>query len=298
MFKEYKFKCTEVSKLLSSPREGNLPTEKQIEKALLALKKENYFSLTQSDLEALVIVINKYAEYSPSKVSQSIMGFLCEIYSEEIYGLSTPHKFLETTNRGFQVNGTLCEKIAIELLLRTDGVEYKKNKKMFQNDHFVGIPDILHGKSLKEIKIINNMPEFLYLKNVKADKEDENQLQFYMDVADMDTGELIYVLTGLHPDQMKKYAETARERYLSLGYESSKIDRMVTNDCKNYDFTFMPDSERIIRHSFKKNVTLIRFAKRKVTSCRNWLDKFHDKMTNKNGGTVTETEPDQQEDNV
>lgn len=297
MFKEYKFKCNEATKLLSSPREGNLPTEKQIEKALLALKKDNYFSLTQGDLEALMIVINKYAEYSPSKIGQSVMGFLCEIYSEEVYGLSTPHKFLETTNRGFQVNGTLCEKIALEILLKTDGIEYKKNTKMFQNDHFIGIPDILHGKSLKEIKIVTNMPEFLILKNTKSDKDDENQLQFYMDVSDCDAGELIYVLTGLHPTQMKKYAEVAKERYTSLGYSEEKIAKMVAKDCKNYDFSFMADSDRIIRHSFKKNVTLIRFARRKVTSCRNWLDRFHEKMTNQNGVTVENTEAEQ-EDNL
>jgi len=298
MFKEYKFRCNQASRLLSTPREGSLPTEKQVEKALLALKKEDYFALTKTDIEALIVVINKYAEYSPSKVSQSLLGFLCEIYSEEIYAISVPSKFIESTNRGFQVNGTLCEQIAIDILLKIDGVGYKKNTKQFFNDYFTGIPDIIHDNSVKEIKIVNNLPEFLLLKTLKAEKEDENQLQFYMDVADCPTGELIYVLTGLHPTQVPKYAETAAARYSSLGYSSSKIASSVAKDCKNYNFSFMNDEDRVIRHTFKKNTTMIRFAKRKVTSCRNWLDRFHLKMTGKDGVTIGETEADQPEDNV
>lgn len=276
-FKEYKFPATEVSNLISMPKTAAPPTEKQIEKAINILNKEYLLGISTTETKDLITVINKYADYSPNKASSTLVKYLCDIYTQEALGLGVMMKFQENSNRSYQVNGTKSESVALEILSRVDGIQYKKNTKMIENDFFIGKPDIVHENSIKEIKTIINYPNFMYAMQTKPNKYDQYQLQTYMDLADCDTGEIIYVATGLHPEEFDKYIEYARNYFLELGVDPKKIEKRVNSIAKNVKFDTIPDFQRIHRFPFKKNPEMIRFARKRVTFARNWLSRWHDK---------------------
>lgn len=276
-FKDYKFPCTEVPNLLGSAKGSTLPTPKQVEKALNVLNKEYLLGITKTDTNDLISVIQKYNDYSPNKMSGSLMRYLCEIYTVEVLGIMPIVKFSELSTRSYQINGTKNESVAIDILSRVDGISYEKNTKMFENEYFIGRPDILHKNTLKEIKTVANYNQFLYIFNSKPNRDDQYQMQCYMDLVDAPEGELIYVATGIHPDEYVKYIQFAKKFYEDAGFDEKKVNKKLKTLEKSCRLDGMEDLKKVKRFVFKKNPEMIRFAKKKVTFARNELIKIDEK---------------------
>lgn len=278
-FKEYKFPCTEVPNLLGSAKGNTMPTPKQIEKALNVLNKEYLLGITKTDTNDLISVIQKYNDYSPNKMSSSLMRYLCEIYTAEVLGIMPIVKFSEISTRNYQINGTKNEAVAISIISRVDDVSYDKNTKQFENEYFIGKPDILYKNTVKEIKTVANYNQFLYIFNSKPNRDDQYQMQCYMDLVDAPEGELIYVATGIHKDEYDKYIQFAKKFYEDAGLDEQKVNRRLKMLEKSCRLESINDLRRVKRFVFKKNQEMIRFAKKKVTFARNELIKIDEKYT-------------------
>lgn len=257
------------------------PTPIQLEKALLALSKDNLLGLTDTDISSVMTVLNKYAMYSHEKVASNTKDFLFDLYCRIEYGVNKISLLPESSNRSFQLNGTQSERFAIDILSAIDGVQYEKNRDRYENDFFIGKPDIMLPNEVKEIKTVCNLAKFLSIGMSKEPKGSQFQLQSYFDLLDFDSGEIVYVLVGLNGTERDRYLEFAREKYASEGWSASEIGKMLIKLEKNCDFDYFPHEKRVIRRQFKRNPYMIRLARKKVTAARAFLAKIDAKF-NKN----------------
>lgn len=277
-FKTLRFNAKEIGFLIPDPRNQPTATAKQLESALQALSKENMLSLTATDCNHILTVLNKHILYSSEKVSGGVKTFLCETYAEIMFGIQKISFLPEVSNRMFQISGSKSEKFAIDLLSAVDGCQYEKNKASFSNDYFIGKPDIIIADGVKEIKTVHNLSNFMSLFFQKDSKGHQFQLQCYLDLVDVDNGEIVYVLTGLNGTERDRYIEYAKNKYTEDGLTEHEISRNLKKIERNCDFDHIPYEKRVFRRSFKKNPYMIRLAKKKVTAARAFLSKIDAKF--------------------
>lgn len=277
-FKTLRFNPKEVGFLIPDPKNQFTATPKQLESALLAMSKENMLSLTATDINHILTVVNKHLLYSSDKVSGGTKTYLCDLYTEIMHGIQKISFLPEVSNRMFQINGTKSEKFAIDLLSAVDSYQYEKNKATFSNDYFSGKPDIITDNDVKELKTVANLSNFIALAFQKDSKQHQFQLQCYLDLVDADTGEIVYVLTGLNGDERDRYLEYAKKKYENDGLTEAEIGRNLKKLEKNCDYDHIPYEKRVLRRSFKRNPYMIRLARKKVTSARVYLSKIHAKF--------------------
>lgn len=277
-FKNYLFPCKEVNTLVSRKKAGYLPSETQVQKALNALSRDNLLAMPATDIENILVVIQKYAEQTPKGLSGTLSSYLTDIYLNQCLDVNRLPAYEDESAREYQLNGSRNEKVAIEIISRVDNAEYVKNKTSFENDYFRGIPDVLTGHSVFEIKTRHLYASFIKYLFQKPSRSDFYQLQCEMDVAGVDEGELIYVATGINQSDRSKYLENCRSAMEARGMNDKKIENTIVSIEKSCNLDWMPDNKRIIRFPVKKNPAFIKFAKTKVTAARNWLAKFHDKF--------------------
>jgi hypothetical protein len=279
-FKDLKFKVTEVATLFGGSKFIKPPTPKQIEKTVNILNKDDLTALCKTDVDALITVINKYSIQAPQRFSQVAISYLTELYCEKVLQMGRINQFDEVSNRRYQINATKNEPAAYEMISFVDGIAYKKNTNQFENDYFIGKPDILHSNSVKEIKTVSHYTNFLALLSNPPSKDLQSQLFLYMDLMDCSEGELIFVATGICKEERENYLQRAKIWYENLDYSPAKVASMLQKAERNINFDHLPIEKRIKRFPYKKNGEIIRFAKTRVTSARNWLARFHEKYEN------------------
>lgn len=273
-FKNYKFNANVIGHLVSDVKNSHFATPKQMEKALLSLDKEDLLGLTATDIENLLVVIEKHLKFSPSRVPVGGKRYLAELYGKLLYGVSDIEPLEDISNRRFQISGTKCEQLAIEMISNEDKFEYEKNKTYFENDYFTGKPDVLSGGELKEVKTVQNLSKFMLYDVNKAPKLYQFQIQCYMDLLDYDSCELIFVLTGMHHEDRDEYLAMAEERYTKSGLTVPEVSKRLKKLEKNVTIDHIPTNNRIARATYKRNPYMIRLAKKKVTAARNFLTKL------------------------
>lgn len=279
-FKTLKFGCNDIGYLIPDAQASKTATPLQLQKALQALDKENYLALTATDIENILLVVDKHLNYSSEKVSSGTKSFLTELYGKLVYGIGNIESLEQFSSRRFQFSGTKSEKYAIQMLSEMDDITYEKNKDSYENDFYVGKPDILLSDSVKEIKTVYNLSNFLLLNGNRPNKNNLFQLQAYLDILDYETGELVYVLTGMPPDEKQEYLNFAKEKYKNTGISDQEVGRRLKKLEANISIDHIPVEKRIIRKNFKKNPYMIRLARKKVTAARAFLAKIDSKFNN------------------
>lgn len=276
-FKTVKFPVTDVINLFGGSKFTKPPTAKQIEKAVNILSKDDILSLCKTDVEALITVINKYSAQAPQRFSQTAISYLTEFYSEKELKRSRISTFDVDSNRKYQINSTKNEPLAYQIISELDGIEYKKNNSLFENDYFIGRPDFEHNNSIKEIKTVSHYTNFLLLFSSQPGKDIQTQLHLYVDLKDCEEGELIFVATGICKEERDNYLIHAKNWYENMGYPQERVSKMLFRLERDINFDDIPIQQRVKRFTYKKNNEIVRFAKTRVTAARNWLAKFHEK---------------------
>lgn len=276
-YKEHRFNAKEIGYLVSDPHHYS-PTTKQLEKALLAFNRDEFLSLGATQINDILTVLNKHILYGRDAISPGTKTYLYNLYVEKEYGISNIESFAEISNRTFQMNGSKSERFAIDLLSTIDGVCYEKNKAWYENDYYSGIPDIIPPGTVKEIKTVYNFSNFVSLHFRKDTKNNQFQIQCYLDLLEVESGEIVYVLVGLNGEERDRYIEYAKEKYRFDGYNDQEIGRKIKKIEKNCDFDHIPYEKRVIRRQYKRNPYDIRLIKKKVTAARAFLAKIDAKF--------------------
>lgn len=275
-FKDYKFRCTEVEYLL--PDSKRIPTPKQLETSLKAFSRDNLLSITDTESKEILNVLQKYIDYHPTTISDRIATFLYTIYVREEMNIHPILKFEEESNRSFQINAKKSEPELIDLISKIDGIEYRKNTASFENDFYVGIPDIITGNSILELKCVGNYSEFLKFFTKKAYRSDLIQLYLYQDLLEVEKGEIIYFASGVTKQDLGGYYLRAVKWYTNLGYNPEEADKRAKREVSNANYSHIPIEKRIKRFSFKFDKVEIRHIRKCIKSARDFLSRIDEKF--------------------
>lgn len=279
-FKEHKFSVNAVLNLLSTAKNHQIPTDLQMQKAMNVFNKDYLLGLTATDVNDLLIVIKKQVEFSVTKPPKTVQHYLYEYYTDVILGISRLYQFEEDSARQFQVNGTKNEPEAFRILSEYTGIEYKKNKIQFENDFFIGKPDILVPNGVSEVKTVANYADFMKLKIMKPTKEAQYQLQLYLDLTEQTKGEIVCVATGLSKERREEYIAYGKEFYKRKGWSDEKSGKLLLKLEKDSNLDHIPLEKRIITYPYKRNPEMIKFAKSRVRYARGFLAKIDSNYEN------------------
>lgn len=206
---------------------------------------------------------------SGKNVGETAKKALLEIWIEETYGRER-----DVENKYMQ-KGTLVEEEAMTLYSLQRKRFFKKNIVTFENEYFIGTPDIIDEFEVIDLK--SSWSLFTFYDNIlkKIDANYEYQLQAYMRLVELFKARLAYVLV----DTPLFIVEQEKSR---LRYKFSEIDA-DTNPAyvaaadqieKNGTFSDIPESERWMEFPLMQRE--IPEVYDRLDWCRGFLNKLTD----------------------
>lgn len=185
-FNKYKFRCSQLGKLMVNPK--NQITEKQLE---IIKKYEEKEKLTDKQAQELERLIEK-RENAP-KLSETTKGYLLEVFIEEVYGRSK-----DISSKAIE-KGNYSEELSIDLISDLKGQLMIKNEERLENEYITGTPDIV-SPELRDVKTCWDIHTFAK-KEAGSSKLYEWQLFGYMWLTGSERALLDYTLVNA-PEHM------------------------------------------------------------------------------------------------
>lgn len=284
---EFKVHCSGISRIMARPKGCNDLTQRD-KKVLTTLEAKE--EKTDEDVEKIIFYKQKKERFIHPPLSEAAKGYLIERYSSEKYNIR------RISAGGLQKatisKGVALENEGIDLVRFVDKIAYIKPDKPISNDFLAGVCDILcqENKKLVDVKTSWNASNFMDTRRTnKLSFHHWCQLQGYMELYDIDFGQVTYVLVNTPPhliDQEKAnlfrkytFGETTREKY---DEEIEKYDSI-------FDYSKIPITKRIIRFDVPRHREFMPLVYDKVKKCREWLNGFERVfLTNKNVITLPE----------
>ena len=171
------------------------------------------------------------------QLSQTTKSFLAEIYIKEVFGRERyiTSKFIE--------KGLYAEEDSISLFTKVEKKLFVKNEKRLKNDYITGIPDIIHGRYVYDIKTKWDMLGFV-LEDGK-NKDYFWQLQGYMALTGKKKAKLVYTLVNA-PEHLIVSEKNRRIYQEGINIDDHKAVAILEDDVeKNMMFDDVPEELRI-----------------------------------------------------
>lgn len=276
-FRRAKFNCYALGKITG------LDTEEKLDAAERRLfeKLENLEIRTEVEEEAYAL-LKKQAGIAAKTLSKTCISFLREElfiylkYGERIRPGST--SINESVTR--IMKGTLCESMAIDLLSRHDGLNYKKNTKKYQNKWVKGYPDINYKKRLGDRKIIDikcSWDLYTFMANIPKKLTNANgyQVQGYISLTNADIGEVCHVLVSAPDELIEKQVQKLRYKEVFATQEEYEIAANLIR--RSMKFDDIPEERRVIRFPVFRDEEQQKYLFDRVDLCREWLMEYQQK---------------------
>lgn len=206
-------------------------------------------------------------------LGETCKSHLMECFISEMYGRKK-----DITSK-YTEKGTLQEEESITLYSLVTSKFHKKNKETIENDYFIGTPDLFDGESIHNATLVIDVKTswdiftFFEASFKPVNKMYEWQLQGYMDLTKAINAKLVYCLVDT-PDHLINDAKR------KLQYAMNVIDPDANPELlkqfeqieKNMRFGDMPNKDKCISFSFKRDQKKIDDSKVKMELCRDFLN--------------------------
>lgn len=276
-FLRAKFNCYALGKITGLDTEEKLNAA---EKRLLQ-KLDEKENRTEEEEEAYQI-FKKQSGIAEKTLSKTCISFLREElfiylkYGERIRPGAA--SMGESVTR--IIKGTLCESMAIELLSRHDGINYKKNTRKYQNKWIKGYPDINNKKRLGDRKIIDikcSWDLYTFMANIpkKLSNPNSYQVQGYISLTKADIGEVCHVLVSAPDELIEK--QVNKLKYKEVFASQQEFEDAANLIRKSMKFDDIPEDRRIIRFPVERNEDQQKYLFDRVDLCREWLMEYQRK---------------------
>jgi hypothetical protein len=267
---------------MSKEQGNNPPTENELNEFYKILQKD-MVDITERQKNLIDDVISRTVRHDTYGFSGSIKN---SIYAHYAYSQYKVGKVSLSSEKPLQLDkGEVAEPDAIKLLSKIDGAEYKKNEKLFSNNYFKGVPDIIITENdkivgVKDVKVAVDLPSFLERVDGDCLKDDAWEMRGYLDVLGIKSGEICYCLVNM-PDQYKeKRLLEHHNRMILSGYTKEHIKKKLKQIEKSMIYDYIPDELKVRRFVVERKGYFTTQAHGRVKLLRDRLNKLHDKFTN------------------
>jgi hypothetical protein len=295
---KFKVHCSGIARIMSKPQKVNPPTKKDLA-FLASLEKRQ--ERTPEDLERVVAIQQKERDVADPPLSETAKSYLVERFAFERYNVRTATIGYPPKSR--VMKGVGLQRDAAELLTKLDKINYETPECTVQNDFLIGRCDIMctvHRK-IVDIKASWNAPNFMAnRKKGLLSREHWWQMQGYLDLYDMDFGQVAYVLLNTPEHLVQQEQAVLFKRYSFGEMERDKYDAEMERLDTIFDYSKIPETKRVIRFDVHRYDGFHNLIRNKVEKCRAWLNHFErDFILNKNIITLPSQyiNADPQEDN-
>lgn len=286
-FKKYKVSCTSLYDLVKNAK-GNLPPSDTLEEKYKSLFEKKVGELSKPENTTVLNYLSGAYNYDPSILSSDVKAALRKYFIYEYYGQGAIYSYEGKENIAY-AKSRYCEKEAIDMLSLVDGKKYSKNEKLYQNNFFKGIPDIIYKSNKKvesvlDIKVCLDISSFTEKKFSKVSDEHYWQMQGYMDLLKLPKATLVYVLPDMPNSLLSIIINNAENKWLNEGLDIKTIierrEKLVFN-CK---YPYLSNEDRIYKLDVERNDFDIDRAKQRIPSVRKYLDELIAEMPKKTNG--------------
>jgi hypothetical protein len=203
------------------------------------------------------------------ELGETAKSHLIECYVSKKYGRNK-----DVTNK-FIEKGLLAEEDSFDLYTLVKDKLFIKNEKTFENDFFIGTPDIVDGNLIVDIKTSWDIFTFFSVIGKPINKMYYWQLQSYMDLTGANEAKLVYCLVNtpfkLVEDQKKKLMWT-------MGVIDPEADDAYFKACEQVDknsiYDDIPIENKYIEFSIARDQSAIDKSHERVKFCRNFLNQL------------------------
>lgn len=250
----------------------NLTGKQFAELESLRLKEE----LNDNQQEKLNYLTKKRDNFlNPPILSESAKMYLIEHYSRERFNLkraSSGNDMWFTLRKGFE-----SEKEALELVSSIKGIECISPEEPISNNYISGKCDAIDKtrNMIVEIKTSWNAANFMgNRKNNKLSYYNWCQMQGYLDLYGLDSGELCFVLVKTPEKLIEQERVILLKKYTFGEIDSDKYEQEIENQSILYDYNKIPQSKRIITFHVEKDNDFIDYVYKRVDLAREFLNDF------------------------
>lgn len=227
-----------------------------------------------SSMGCLFTEPREVAAKKAGELSKTAKAHLIKVYASEYWG-----RRRDISTKQME-KGTTVESDIIRLLSWYDGYPYEKNEERREDEWITGIPDIVCGDGVIDVKASWDAETFLPKLVEPIDDNYYIQLQCYMSLFNCKMSKLVYGLVSM-PDHLLKN-ELQRLLYsMNVATElNPDYVKAANRVVKNNTFDDIPAEERIICLIVPRNEEIIQQIPSKVHKARKYLAELHEKHIN------------------
>lgn len=212
---------------------------------------------------------------SGKSVGETCKAALMDIWIQATYGRTRDFENKYTTK------GTAVEEAAITLYSNQKGKFYKKNIETFEDDYFIGTPDIVTSTELKDIK--SSWSLFTFYDNIhkKINKGYELQLQGYFKLVkkkfpNVKTAGLVYVLVNTPAFILEKEKYNFKFKFEEIDPDTNPAYVAgIEQIDKNGTFDDIPEADRWMEFMVEERDLTEEY--KRLDWCRDFLNSLNKK---------------------
>ena len=273
---------------MSHPKNVRDLTKTEIKRRDLILARE---MKEDGDEEKIAFLTQKRGIFLHPPLSETAKSYLVERYAADKYNIR------RASAGGLQkwtvAKGVALEKEGIELIKSLDKIDYKQPEKPNSNEYLIGQCDILcqENKRIVEVKTSWNAANFMQKRREnKISFQQWCQLQGYLELYDIDFGQVIYVLVNTPVHLIDQEKANLFRRYMFGELIREDYEEQIEKYDSLFDYSKIPLNKRVIRFDVPRCSAFMPKVKEKVTLCREFLNEFERLfLSNKNILTLPET---------
>ena len=283
-FNRYKVNASEVGDLMSNAEWYRLPSDDDF-KEFHKIMNKNPYDVTENQIIWLQTYVSKTVDYEKhgAPISTTAMSHVCRHYAYARFGASKLSKGGEMPLT-FE-KGDVAEPSAIKLLSAIDGVEYKKNEKLFSSLYFKGIPDIVLTENekivgVKDVKVPIDLVSFMEKVINGPSSDDKWEMRAYLEIFGLKEGEICYCLVNMPEEVQKRRIDAKKEQMISNGYSPERIAATVKIMKRSMNYDYIPKHQRVIRFIIGRQNYFTSQLRKRVKAIREKMQLLHEKFEN------------------
>ena len=262
--------CSHIKDIMGKPK-GCTDLTKSQRNTFKKLKELE--ELADSQKETLAVLQAKIDRYNDPELSAAGKKYLLSRYSWEKYNRGT---LPSEQKSSYLIKGNELEGDAIDFISKRDNTDYQRQEEFTNNGFIYGKADVLRpdGNLVIDVKVSWSIHSFLPHNINKLNEKYWWQMQGYMDIYDVNVGQVRYILLNTPPTLVERERIKYTEKYMLGEIDSEAYEEAMERLDLCYDYSKIPEKRRIITFEISREKEIADFIYKKVNRCRIWLHEY------------------------